>query len=128
MSLGSDMTVASPLEEVFTSAHIEPSSRKGWYRKLARLDRQELAAVYYLMDNCHYPLAAAFEGWEDVQLQEGPLDDVAQQLFDECYLHQIPQSVQSYIDYEQFAYDCRISGDLREFRFAGMTYTCTSGH
>lgn len=33
----------------------------------------------------------------------------AEELFDECYLHEVPESVRSYIDYEKFARDLFIT-------------------
>ncbi|MEZ2298012.1 antirestriction protein ArdA [Variovorax sp. RCC_210] len=118
----------SAIAEILRVARVPKGQSRRWYRLLEELDSWELAAVFYLVDTCNLSLATAFDGMDDVRLQEGALEDVARELFDDCYLSTIPESVHSYIDYEQFAYDCRIGGDLREFRFDGTTYTCTSGH
>lgn len=37
--------------------------------------------------------------------------DYADELFDECYLHDVPESVRIYIDYQKFADDLIYSGD-----------------
>jgi hypothetical protein len=54
------------------------------------------------------------------------LIDAASELFDECYLPEVPEAVRPYIDYDAFANDCRLGGDMCEFRFGGTTYTCTN--
>lgn len=54
----------------------------------------------------------ARSGFEDRYMGEhGSLYDYAVQLFDECYLHDIPESVRNYIDYAKFARDLQYSGD-----------------
>ncbi|GAC1461321.1 MAG: hypothetical protein NVSMB70_07450 [Chamaesiphon sp.] len=63
---------------------------------------------------------------EDVNLSEGNLKDVAETLFDEFYLNDVPESVRAYIDYEKYARDCEMGGDLYEFDFEGTTWTCTN--
>lgn len=44
--------------------------------------------------------------------------DYAEELFDECYLHDVPENVRYYIDYEKFARDL----------FRGGDYFFTSGY
>lgn len=92
------------------------------------MEKSELAAVFYLVDNCNLPLETAVEQMDEVELREASLEEVAREWFDEFYLHEVPERVQPYIDYEGFAHDCRIAGDLREFQFGGMTWTCTNVH
>jgi hypothetical protein len=65
---------------------------------------------------------------DDVSLFPGELKEAAEALFDECYLSEIPEHVRSYIDYEAFARDCRLSGDMYEFEFNGDTWTCTNAN
>ena len=59
-------------------------------------------------------------------MYEGDLIDAATELFDAIYLSEIPQAVQNYIDYERFANDCQLSGDMYEMRFDGSTWTITN--
>ncbi|NDV46243.1 antirestriction protein ArdA [Paludibacter sp. 221] len=37
-------------------------------------------------------------------------EDFAQELFDECYLHEVPEKIRYYIDYEAFARDLFLDG------------------
>jgi hypothetical protein len=68
----------------------------------------------------------ALEKIDEPSIYEGELKDAAEELFDECYLSDIPESVRNYIDYAAFARDCELGGDMTEFEFAGTTYTCTN--
>jgi hypothetical protein len=54
------------------------------------------------------------------------LRDAAEELFDECWLHSVPESIRYYIDYDKFARDCEMGGDLVEFECNNQTYTCTN--
>ena len=38
----------------------------------------------------------------------------------------VPDNIKYYIDYEKFAHDCQLSGDMYEFEYNGKTYTCTN--
>ena len=95
------------------------------------LDRDESnwPALFYLLDNgIVNDLAEALDKVDDVCLSPCSLLDAATELFDECYAHEIPDLVRNYIDYEAFARDCRLGGDMNEFEFAGTTYTCTNAN
>ena len=37
-----------------------------------------------------------------------------------------PESVRFYVDYDKFARDCELSGDMTEFEYNNKTYTCTN--
>ncbi|MDE3207948.1 MAG: antirestriction protein ArdA [Pseudomonadota bacterium] len=62
----------------------------------------------------------------EVSLYSGRLEDAAEEMFDEIYLHEIPEHLHSYIDYKAFTRDCEYSSDFVEFEFDSETYTCTN--
>ena len=93
---------------------------------LEDLDEYDAAKLFYLVDNRRYTLAEALPLVDDVILFEGTLEQAAEDLFDECYLSQVPESIRPYIDYKKFARDCEMGSDMDEFEFAGVTYTCTN--
>lgn len=90
-------------------------------------DESEWPALFFLIDN---NIVNSFEDAKDkideVCVTESRLIDAASELFDECYGDSIPDNIKCYIDYEAFARDCEIGGDMREFEFGGKTYTCTN--
>lgn len=86
----------------------------------------QLPAIFYLCDVLGYSMADAMDRLDVVTIYNGELKDAAEELFDECYASQIPENLRNYIDYDAFAHDCEIGGDMTEFEFAGETFTCTN--
>ena len=52
--------------------------------------------------------------------------EAAEELFDDCYAHAIPENLRFYFDIEKFARDLEIGGDFNEFEYDNTTYTCTN--
>lgn len=97
-------------------------------------DENEWPTVFFLLDNniCDN-LEDAKNNVNDYSVVKENLLDAATEIFDECYLCVgIPEehrnSIQQYINYESFANDCKVGGDLVEFEFGGETYTCTNAN
>jgi hypothetical protein len=88
----------------------------------------EKAALYYLIEERGYSFDKALDEMDNVQIYDGCLFDAATELFDEIYLSEIPEKLQYYIDYQRFATDCRISGDMGEFMFLDNFFTCTNAN
>ena len=66
------------------------------------------------LDYCQYVgiRYATPEGFEEAyQGEYNSMTDFAEELFDELYLHEIPEHLHYYIDYEKFARDLECSGD-----------------
>ena len=99
-----------------------------WMEVIEPLDSHEKAALFYLVDACHYNAELALEKMHDTCVQEGTLLEVATALFDEIYLHKLPEAIQSSVDYEKLAYNMRVGGGMYEFTFGGKSYTCTNPH
>ena len=61
-------------------------------------------------------------GWEYGinMIHENNFDDYAEELFDECYAHDVPDNLKNYIDYEAFAEDLQM--DYSEVEYQGETY------
>ncbi|WP_423001589.1 antirestriction protein ArdA [Undibacterium sp. Ji67W] len=112
--------------ELFSACGINQGNLHTWFETVADLADHEKTALYYLCRISGYNLIDALEKMDDVNLSEGTLKDVAETLFDEFYLNDVPESVRAYIDYEKYARDCEMGGDLYEFDFNGTTWTCTN--
>jgi hypothetical protein len=81
-------------------------------------DENEWPAMFFLLDNNIVDkLDDAKDKADDVCITESRLIDAASKLFDKRY-----------VDYEKFARDCMIGGDMTEFEFGGKTYTCTNAN
>jgi antirestriction protein len=61
-------------------------------------------------------------GWEYgiYFIHEQNFRDYAEELFDDCYAHDIPDNLKTYIDYEAFASD--LEQDYSEVEFEGEIY------
>jgi hypothetical protein len=112
--------------QLFEACKINQTNLDTWFDDIESLDSQEKAALYYLTDCNGSDPDDALGSLDDVSLYEGSLLDAATELFDECYLSEVPQAIQNYIDYDAFARDCRLGGDMYEFEFGGSTWTVTN--
>ncbi|MBC3936732.1 antirestriction protein ArdA [Undibacterium sp. CY7W] len=112
--------------ELFSACGINQGNLHTWFDDIADLSDQEKTALFYLLNVLGYKLKNALDKLDEVNLSEGNLRDVAETLFDEFYLNDVPESVRAYIDYEKYARDCELAGDLCEFDFNGTTWTCTN--
>ena len=113
--------------QLFEACRIDQTNLTRWFDQVeSLLDDGEKAQLFYLVDCLGYGLSDALEKRDDVALFDGPLIDAASQLFDDVYLSEIPEAVRPYIDYEAFARDCRLGGDMCEFEFGGSTWTATN--
>ena len=114
--------------QLFDACRIHQANLATWFDDIESLDRQEKAQLFFLMDGLGYNLNSALSSVGDVCIYEGPLLDAATELFDDCYLCDVPEAVRNYIDYAAFAEDCRLGGDMCEFRFDGDTLTVTNAN
>jgi hypothetical protein len=111
--------------ELFLACNINQANLHIWFDTIEIMQDCEKVCLFYQLTN-GFDLMIALEKIDEPCITESSLRDAAEQLFDDCYLHSIPQSVQYYIDYEKFAHDCQIGGDMTEFTYNGTTYTCTN--
>lgn len=112
--------------QLFRACGVNQCNLAVWFDDVESLDDWKKAALFYLTDCNGYKLTDALDKVDDVNMYEGDLIDAATELFDECYLSDVPEAVRNYIDYSAFARDCQLSGDMYEFRLDGTTWTVTN--
>ena len=112
--------------QLFEACKIHQGNLDTWFDDIETLEDYEKAALFYLVDQAGYRLDQALEKLEDVCISECSLIDAASELFDECYLPEVPEAVRPYIDYGAFARDCRLGGDMCEFTYDATTFTVTN--
>jgi hypothetical protein len=112
--------------QLFEACGIIQANLNVWFDDIEFLQDHEKVNLYYLVGVAGYSLDQALEKLDEPNIYQGELKEAATELFDECYLHAIPANIQFYIDYDKFARDCQYSGDMAEFEYAGVTYTCTN--
>ena len=114
--------------QLFSACGINQSNMAIWFNGVVQLVGREKAALFYLVSTVGYSISDALDKIDEVCLYAGNLEDAAEELFDECYAHAIPENLRFYIDYKAFARDCEMGGDMCEFDFDGTTYTCTNSN
>ena len=111
---------------LFNACAINQANINTWIDDNEALDDHEKINLYYLLNVAGYTLGQALEKLDEPSTTQSSLRDAAEELFDECWLHEVPESIRFYIDYDKFARDCEIGGDLVEFEYNNQTYTCTN--
>ena len=114
--------------ELFEVCGINQANLNIWFDEIEFLQGYEKAGLYYLVGVAGYNLEQALSKIDEPSIYQGELLEAATELFDECYSHTIPDNIKYYIDYEKFARDCELGGDMREFEYAGITYTCANSN
>lgn len=112
--------------QLFEACAINQSNLDVWFDEVEALNDHNKVVLYYLCSCIGYQLDSALQMLDDVCLSPCKLKDAADELFDEIYLHEIPEAVRCYIDYESFARDCELNGDMTEFEYNSDTWTCTN--
>lgn len=111
---------------LFSACAINQSNLETWFDVIELMSDTDKLSLYYLVGVAGYSLEQALYRVDEPSIYDGNLLDVASELFDECYLPSVPENIKYYIDYEKFARDCILSGDICEFEYDGETYTCTN--
>lgn len=112
--------------QLFAACGINQSNLNIWFDDIDFLSDHEKVNLYYLVGVAGYSVDQALNKLDEPIITESDLKDAAEELFDECYLSSIPETVRFYIDYEKFAQDCALGGDMVEFEYNNRTYTCTN--
>lgn len=112
--------------QLFNALKIDQSTLERWFDDVEDLSDNEKAALFFLVDNNGMDLDDAMDKRDEVMLREGSELDAGTEIFDELYLDNIPAGAKTYIDYESFARDLRMNGEIVEVEFDGTTYTCVN--
>lgn len=120
-----EITASGPVSEIqyFEMARGTGCSLEQWFEEVESLELQDRAKLYWLLVECGYDFESALSKLDETTVYRNPLINCAQVIFDEHNLYRIPEDLQCYIDYDKFAADLRICGDLREFEFENEAWT-----
>lgn len=122
---GYEVTYSGEAWEValFNAAAEQGCSIAEWYLEVEGLGFEEKAKLHWLIVECGYNYDHSMSELPDTVVYSTTLRAAAEEIFDDLYLYQIPENLQSYVNYDSFAYDLRAGSDLCEFQFAGQTWT-----
>ena len=111
---------------LFEACAINQSNLNVWFDEVECLQDYDKINLYFLVGCAGYTLSQGLDKLGEPSIYQGALKEAATGLFDDCWLHSIPESIRYYVDYDSFARDCELGGDLTEFEFNHSTYTCTN--
>ena len=114
--------------ELWNACGADMSNLSVWFDVVQqKLDDWERLAFFYCCDVLGYSLEEGLEHLEDYTVTEGTAKDYAEQLVDECgNLEGLPENLRYYFDYDAFARDMVLNGEIAEFEYNGTTYTATA--
>lgn len=112
--------------QLFEACSINQANLNSWFDEIELLQDHEKVNLYYLVGVAGYLLDQALEKLDEPSIAEASLRNAAEELFDECWLSSVPENIHFYIDFDKFARDCELGGDMVEFEYNNKTYTCTN--
>ena len=112
--------------DLFEACGIGQSNLFMWFDEIDALDDHEKISLYFLAGVLSYSLDIAMSKVDEVSIFHGDAQEAAEEFFDDCYAHAIPENLRFYFDMEKFARDLEIGGDFNEFEYDGTTFTCTN--
>lgn len=103
---------------LFRALSISQASLKDWFDKLEDLDHWEHRAACYLAEDLDYSLEDILScHFDDVFFFEGTILEYAYEEIDSSgLLDTLPESLRYYFDYEAFARDLILGGDVTEWQ------------
>lgn len=114
--------------ELFEACGIDQCNLASWFDVIEVLDEHEKIALFFLTGELGYLLDDAINKIDDVSIFHGDAQEAAEELFDDCYAHAIPDNLRFYFDIEKFAHDLEVNGDFNEFQCGKRTFTCTNAN
>lgn len=111
---------------LFEACGINQANLGTWFDDIEAMEDHEKTAIYFLTGTLGHTLDQALSKVDEVIVFEGDAKEAAEELFEECYAHTIPENLRFYFDMEKFARDLEVCGDFNEFEYEGVTYTCTN--
>lgn len=119
--------------ELFKACGVDQSNIDQWFELLDELEDYDKPALFYACDVIGLSMAEAMEQqgggyrtFEDYSVTPGTAKEWAEQYIDDSgMLENVPENVRWYFDYDAFARDLVLNGDLYEFTYDGDSYTAS---
>ena len=111
---------------LFKVADITAANLSDWFDGIDSLKDYEFPSVYFLLSNGNVSsFSEAVEKADQQNVTEGDtlkyVEDYVEQMGGPAELGK--ETLENYFDYESFANDMNMNGDVVEFEFAGTTYS-----
>ena len=83
-----------------------------WFTELEDLTEEDAERLCFLIDHCGYTASDALEKYDSVCLFTGSAEEYAEEVLEDT--QSIPDYLQGYIDYQAFARDMTLNGEIIE--------------
>jgi len=115
------------LGELFRACGVDQCTIGLWLDQVLELHEHQQACLFYRCDDLSEDIETALANLDGTYISEGSAEDYARDLVDDCgMLDGMPEHLQCYFDYDAFARDMQLNGDVTEFTYGGTTYTATA--
>lgn len=118
--------------DLFARLRVDQSTLSTWFDLMDRdLSDAEKAALAWLVGDRGAKLDDAIDQIDDVMLQQGDMNDVGADLFEELYseeMRKLPESLRGYFDTDEWTRDAKLNGDFDEITFAGVNWVITNAN
>jgi len=111
---------------IFKVARIYQGQVHDWFDGMDQLEDYKLPAVYFLLyNNMVRSFSDAIQKADELSYREGDVKAYAESFIDDMGgpAELGKQTLENYFDYDAFARDMELNGDVVEFEFAGQTFT-----
>lgn len=111
---------------MFKVANISAANLDEWFDGMDRLEGYEMPAAYFLLSNGQVSsFSDAVEKAGELSFSEGDVKAYAESYIDDMGgpAKLGKETLEMYFDYDAFARDMELNGDVVEFEFGGTTYT-----
>lgn len=111
---------------LFKVAHITQANLEDWFNGLDELEDHQLPAVYFLLDNGNVDsFRDAIDKASELSFGEGDTKEYVERFVDDMGGPSAlgKKTLEQYFDYDSYAHDMELNGEVVEFTFGGTTYT-----
>ncbi|WOE76360.1 antirestriction protein ArdA [Alterisphingorhabdus coralli] len=109
--------------ELFEAVRPTQGDLSKWFETFEPMDEDDTIKAVYMAEYGGWKMADIPDELENVSLFEGTKLDYAYSLVDDCgMLSDVPDTVARYFDYDSYARDLVLGGDISEYRYGEQDY------
>lgn len=103
---------------LFRSLEINQANLELWFEHFEEMNEEEMIKALYLSDDWGCSISDIIEhDFDDITLFEGTAEDYALNYVEACgLLESMPENLRFYFDYDAFARDLVLGGDIADFQ------------
>ncbi|MBL4830025.1 MAG: antirestriction protein ArdA [Aliivibrio sp.] len=113
--------------QLFNALEVDQGSLQLWFESYECLDGDNLIRAIYLSEHLNVKMSDIIDQIEDVVLFEGHAKAYVEEFAEETgLLNDLPEQLQYYFDFDAYARDLLLGGEISEIEIMGVTYVTWS--